>query len=343
MKKLMVAVLMLALVLTGTCANAQTFVDSTGRELELPDKIERVAVSGPYAQIVLLALAPDMMVGLSSAWDDEAREIAGEYADLPVLGQLYGGKGNMNLEQIAATAPQIVLDIGETKDDMGEELSALSGQLGIPFVHVGMTVNTAAQGFRTLGSLLGREQEAEVLAAYCERTLEKIDGIMDRVGQDRARFLYCVGEEGLSVVAKGSYHADMIDRMTDNLAVVENPSSRGTGNEIDMEQLLLWNPDTVIFGPGSIGKEAAKDPVWQAVDAVGKGRYAVAPHVPYNWMGYPPSVQRYMGMQWLAYLLYPQYCDFDMYEATAEYYKLFYHCDLTRELYERITAEAFFQ
>ena len=285
MKKMMVAALLLALLLTGTCANAQTFVDSTGRTLELPDQIERVAVSGPYAQIVLFALAPDMLVGLSSAWDDEAREIAGEYADLPVLGQLYGGKGNMNLEQIAATAPQIVLDIGETKDDMGEDLSALSEQLGIAFVHVGMTVETAPQGFRTLGRLLGREQDAEVLASYCERTLSRIDATMERVGEARAKFLYCVGEEGLSVVAKGSYHADMIDRLTDNLAVVENPSSRGTGNEIDMEQLLLWNPDTVIFGPGSIGKEAAKDPVWQAVDAIGKGRYAVAPHVPYNGMG----------------------------------------------------------
>ena len=343
MKRILVLLLTMVMVTTCACAQAREFTDSTGRVLTLDDQITRVAVSGPYAQIVLFALAPDLMVGLSSRWDAGAEAIVGGYADLPVLGQLYGGKGNMNLEQIASVAPQIVLDVGETKEDVGEELDALSEQLGIPFVHVGMTVDTAPQGMRMLGDLLGRQEQAETLAAYCEKTLEKIDAVMEKVGGDRARFLYCLGDEGLSVVAKGSYHADMIDKLTDNLAVVDNPSSRGTGNEIDMEQMLLWNPQAIVFGPGSIGPEAAKDPIWQAVDAIAQGRYAVAPNLPYNWMGYPPSIQRYMGMQWLTYLLYPQYCDYDMYEATAEYYRLFYHCELTRELYDAITAEAFFK
>ena len=343
MKKLAAILLMIALLTAAAQACAMEFTDSTGRTLTLDDNLTRVAVSGPHAQIALLALAPDMMVGVSSAWDDVSAEIVGGYADLPVLGQLYGGKGNMNLEQIAAAAPQIVLDVGETKEGMAGELDALSEQLGVPFVHVGMTVNTAPEGLRMLGELLGRQQDAETLAAYCEGVNARIDAVMEKVGENKARFLYCVGEEGLSVVAKGSYHADMIDRLADNLAVVENPSSRGTGNEIDMEQMLLWNPDVIIFGSVNMNKEAENDPVWQTVSAVEQGKYAAAPLAPYNWMGYPPSLQRYMGMQWMAYLLYPEHCDFDMYETTAEYYRLFYHCDLTREMYDRITEGAFFK
>ena len=36
-----------------------TFTDSVGRTVELPTNIERVAISGPLAQIVVFALCPE--------------------------------------------------------------------------------------------------------------------------------------------------------------------------------------------------------------------------------------------------------------------------------------------
>ena len=50
--------------------------------------------------------------------------------------------------------------------------------------------------------------------------------------------------------------------------------------------------------------------------------------------------QRYPGMLWLGKLLYPEQADYDLYEAVAEHYKLFYHCDLTREQYDALVAES---
>ena len=35
------------------------------------------------------------------------------------------------------------------------------------------------------------------------------------------------------------------------------------------------------------------------------------PNGPYNWMGFPPSVQRMLGMMWMAKLLYPETVDYD--------------------------------
>jgi len=35
------------------------FTDSTGRQVEVPSEITKIAVSGPLAQIVLFSLAPD--------------------------------------------------------------------------------------------------------------------------------------------------------------------------------------------------------------------------------------------------------------------------------------------
>ena len=44
--------------------NTRTFTDSIGRTVELPAEIEKVAVSGPLAQIVLFALCPDNSLAL---------------------------------------------------------------------------------------------------------------------------------------------------------------------------------------------------------------------------------------------------------------------------------------
>ena len=343
MKKMITLLLALLLCVTATTSLAKEFTDDTGRTLSLPDDITRVAVTGQYAQIVEFALSPESLVGLVSDWGTDSEAYIDErYMDLPLLGQLYGGKGNMNLEQIALAAPQIVLDIGEPKDGIGADLDALSSQLGIPFVHISMNVATAPQGFRRLGELMDMQKEAEELAAYCEEISLRVQNVMDKVGGDRARFLYCLGGDGLNVVAKGSYHAEMIDMLTDNLAVVDAPSSKGTGNAIDMEQMMIWNPDVIIFAPDSIGHEVADDPVWQSISAVANGKIAVAPAVPYNLMGYPPAVQRYLGMIWMCELLYPEQSDFDLYEETARYYKLFYHCELTHEQFECLMDGAMF-
>ena len=60
----------------------------------------------------------------------------------------------------------------------------------------------------------------------------------------------------------------------------------------------------------------------------------------YNWMEFPPSVNRYLGMLWMGSLLYPKYVDYDLYTEVARYYKLFYHCDLTQEQFDALTANS---
>ena len=164
--------------------------------------------------------------------------------------------------------------------------------------------------------------------------------IMASVGDKKAKLLYLLGDQGLNVIARGSYHAEVIDLLSNNLAVVDSPSSKGTGNEVDMEQILLWNPDVILFSPDSIYGDVADRPEWQTVSAVQSGRYYEVPFGPYNWLGFPPSVQRYLGMMWMSQLLYPETAQYDLYEAVKEYYELFYHAELTFEQFDALVANA---
>ena len=319
----------------------RTVVDDCGRQVEIPAQVSRIVPSGPLAQIVLFAIAPEMFVGLASEWDDSAQGIiADEYLQLPVFGQLYGS-ADLNVEELALADPQLIVDIGEPKDSGNEDLDTLQAQTGIPTVYVSATLKDMPQTFRTLGKLLGREEKGEELAQFCQRVYDRTQSIIEQVGANKVNALYILGQEGLNVLARGSYHAEVMDLLTNNLAVVDSPTSKGTGNEVTLEQIALWNPDFILFAPGSIYDDVDTRDTWVDLTAIQTHRYVQVPQGPHNWMGTPPSVQRYLALIWLTAQLYPQYCDYDVKAEVMEYYRLFYGCQLTDEQYVTLTAHAF--
>lgn len=350
MKKLTVIFLILSLLLCGCGATAQApdtdtletlreFTDSTGRTVSLPVQIETIAISGPLSQIYILPLAGDMLVGVSNAYTEDAAPYLPSYIwEKTEIGQLYGGKGEMDLEALLAAAPDVVIDIGEPKKTTADDLAALTEQTGIPFIHIDATVATAGDAYRTLGKLLNREEKAEELASWCEKTYAMMTATMERIdaGNARKSLLYCLGDKGVNVIAEGSFHAETINMMGKNLAVLEEVVSSGAGNEVDLEQILVWNPDVILFAPDSCYEEIAGSVQWQSIDAVRESQFYKTPTGPYGWLSSPPAVQRYLGMLWLGKLLYPEYIEYDLQEEVTAYYKLFYDCDLTEEMYRNL-------
>lgn len=336
---LLLAVMLLCLSLPALAADTRSFTDDAGRVVEIPAAITKVAVTGPMAQYLVFAIAPDTLVGVASKWDKTAEGIiAPEYLSLPVLGHLYGGKGDLNLEELLNAAPEVVIDIGETKKGIAEDMDALSAQTGIPFIHIQADLTTYPQTFQRLGELLNRPEDANALTAYCTKAWDRANALADKV--EKVNMLYVVGEEGLNVLARSSSHAIVVDLLCNNVAVVESPSGRGTGNEVSMEQILVWNPDYMIFSTKEAYEKATTDPMWQDIAAVQQGHLYQVPYGPLNWLGFPATVQLYLGMNWLSSLLYPDACDFDLYEETAAYFQLFYHADLTPEQFQGLTPNA---
>ncbi|MEG0767284.1 MAG: hypothetical protein RR482_06165 [Clostridia bacterium] len=99
------------------CAAQETrvFVDSVGREVEVPVQIDRIAPSGKMAHIVLYALSPEKFVCLSNPWTRQAEQYFDpQFLNLPVVGQFYG-ESALNREALAAAAPQVIIDLGQRK------------------------------------------------------------------------------------------------------------------------------------------------------------------------------------------------------------------------------------
>ena len=200
-------------------ATTKIFTDSLGREVEVPEHITKVAVSGPLAQIALFAICPDELVGIANEWDSVAQGFFDEkYYDLPVLGQLYGGKGELNLETLLASGAEVVIDVGEPKGSAKEDLDALQEQTGIPFIHVTATLSTFADAYRSLGDLLDKEEEAE---KYFDEQLSIIEPIMkDNKNTGKTVAFFHVTANGLINVRKpGDYITRMIELSGGNYAL----------------------------------------------------------------------------------------------------------------------------
>ena len=67
------------------------------------------------------------------------------------------------------------------------------------------------------------------------------------------------------------------------------------------------------------------DPAWASVKAVRDGRVHLSPRMPFGWVDFPPSVNRLIGLRWLAKILYPDKVSDDMRAQTREFYAMFYH------------------
>ncbi len=351
MRKALAVFLMIAIVLSLSACNGSSpsynagetrvFTDDCGREVSIPVDVSRIVPSGPLAQVILFAIAPDMFVGLAAKWTNAAQGyVAEEYLKLPYFGQMYNS-ANMNVEELAAADPQIIIDIGEAMDGSSEDLDSLYMQTNIPTVFISASLDSMPDTFRKLGKLLNREEKAEELALFCERVYNRTISIMDKVGANKVKSLYVLGEKGLNVLAYQSYHSELVDFLTDNLAVLNNPVSKGSGNEVTMEQIAIWNPEFVLFASDSIYDTVKQLDAWSEINAIAKGNYIEVPEGPHNWMGGPPAVQRYLGLIWLTAELYPQYSDYNVKDEIVEYYKLFYHHELTEEQYNELTSKAF--
>lgn len=290
----------------------------------------------------MFTFAPDLLVGLCDEMNDAEKLYIGEkYASLPVFGQIYGGKGDFNKEAVASADPQLIVDIGEAKKGIESELDELQESIGIPCVHIEATLATYGDAYTMLGDLLGREDRAHELATYCDAAYKDTVAVLDAIPQEnRVKAAYMLGDAGLNTMAKGTYHAAVIDLVADNVAVVENAKGSGLGSEVSFEQVALWNPQLIIFGPDSIYDTVGSDEAWQTIDAVKNGAYYQIPAAPYNWISTPPSVNQIMGLQWFARLCYPDQFSDSIEDVTKAYYKTVYGYTLGDDECQKLVANA---
>ena len=331
MRKVMVRNLLIGLFafLLALPVSARVVTDSAGREVELPDRIDRVFAAGPPAAVLLYVLAPEKMVGWPRALRPDEREYVAEpYRDLPATGRLTGRGGEANLERLLAAEPDLILDFGSVSDTYVDLANRVQAQTDIPYVLINGRFSETASALRLLGEILGVPERGERLAADFEQTLATIDAITaDIAPEDRPQVYLARGPVGLETGTRGSINTEIIER-AGGVNVME-ATGRGRIVRTSIEQVLRANPDTVVTWDSNFYARVWFAPIWSQVEAVQRGRVYLAPSAPFGWIDRPPSLNRVMGLKWMAAKFYPERWPNDLAAEVRDFYALYYQVELS--------------
>lgn len=317
-----------------SAAETVSFTDSTGRAVELPANITKIAPSGPVATMILAAFAPERLVCTgTNIGDDQAAFLYEGLSDLPMTGQLYGGKATFNMEELLATGAEVIIDLGDFKKSIADDLTALQEQTGLPCIFLEADLAHMADAFRSLGTILGKEERGEELAKLVEETMTMAAENSAKITEDQmVSVLYSSGSDPLGTNAEGSSQAQVLGIVgAKNAVVVDEVTSKGGGNMINMEQLYNFDPNVVLVTDAAALEIIESETAWQELRAVKDGKVYTVPTEPYCWLSAPPSMNMILGVWWLGNLLYPEVYDYDMTAKAQEIYKTFWNYDLTAE------------
>ncbi|MCL1829306.1 MAG: ABC transporter substrate-binding protein [Oscillospiraceae bacterium] len=326
-------------------------VDMGGRAVTVPapDKLERIYPDGATSLMLFYTLAPDKLTAApssgGSAFSDEQKKfVAPEVHDLPSYGTRSGQNGVLSLEEIKRADVQVILSMGVASVNENDisQADELQEQLDIPVLLFSGEMEDYAEAYRLLGKLIGREDDAERIIAYTADIVKTVEAVAAKVPADRRITLYYAqGDDGLATEPANSNRSWVFNTAGAlNIATVEALGGFGQ-SAVSMEQVLGWNPQIIITqGTSNAYDTIMSDPNWATIDAVRNGRVYKMPAQPYSWADRPPSVNRFIGLHWMANLLYPELYDIDIVSVALDYYKVMYHANVSRQDMEAMLADA---
>jgi iron complex transport system substrate-binding protein len=259
--------------------------------------------------------------------------------ELPEYGRLTGRGNTANLEVVLSFKPDLIIDVGSVRPTYVSLADNVQAQTRIPYVLLDGTLGKTPETYRLLGEWLGVEERAEKLATYADDTLVALrDRIAAIPARERPRVYYGRGIDGLETGLAGSINMEVLERV----GAVNVAASAGKGGitRVSIERVLTWNPEVILAFHPAFHRSVQRDPLWASVKAVRDRRVYVAPYLPYGWFDSPPGVNRLIGIRWLASALYPRHFPESLRNTTREFYKLFYHVDLTEPQLDALLASA---
>lgn len=331
--------LVLLWLLSPVPAAARMVEDSAGRRVEVPERVERVFAAGAPASVLLYVLKPEALLGWPRALRPAERPYIAPLArDLPETGRLTGRGGETNLELVLTLKPDLIVDFGSVRDTYISLAERVQEQTGIPYILIDGRFENTAAALRLFGRVLGVEARAERLATYVEETFAGIDRVLAQVpDEERPRVYLARQPDGLESGVVGSINTEILERAGGRNVIAAGAGQRGLVR-VSPEHLILADPDMVVTWDRQFYANVGEDPLWSRLRAVKSGRVYLSPVLPFGWIDRPPSLNRLIGLRWLAALFYPKRMQQDLPAMAREFYSLFYHVELSDEELTRLIS-----
>lgn len=307
-----------------------TIVDAAGRQVEIPQPVERIAVHYSKLLEVIMALgAEETVVGVADSVAAGQDKILQAFSGKPGIGVGAGPRASVNIEKVKEINPQVLLVLSGASR-LEKELEPI----GIQVVELSCNkLDTLPQEITLLGKMLGKEKEAQEYIAFFQKYLELIDERLKEVKEEEKPRVYLEFFSSYTTQGRGS-SGDMVVSRAGGNNVAGNIAMPYPA--VNAEWVQEQNPDFIfksqlafrvpsgymVTDPSAMDKlrkEIMERPELEGVKAVKENRVYVvnsdlwvAPRVP-------------LGALYTAKCLYPdRFQDIHPDEVHGEWLKKFY-------------------
>jgi iron complex transport system substrate-binding protein len=178
----------------------KTITDMMGREVEVPQKVERVVAVGPGSLRLLTQMqALDKVVGVEEAekrdnWGGPYNLAHPELQEMTVIGPPHGG----DAELIVAQSPDLIFFYGDSGAAKSLAQKTDIPVVGVKYVDLGpIRHKLLYQSWQLVGELLNKEERAQELIDYTEGLISDLKERTADVAQQQKVSSVMISQEKL--------------------------------------------------------------------------------------------------------------------------------------------------
>lgn len=314
----------------GLLPDSVTVTDQAGNDVTIPQPVRGiVSAHGPSIYFIYGVGAEDTIIsanylGLRDAGEPVAIMEAID-PDFPDKVNFSLTTREVNVEEIALLAPDVVFT-----NPRSPWIEAVQ-ELEIPvFLFNAESPDLIIDAMRSAGQIFGPNAaaQAEAWIAYYEGVIAQIaEDTAALADEDRVSVLQ-TGTDPL-VAASGDMYQSAIIEAAGGVSVSSEIS--GFWTDINLEQVVVWNPDMIWVPPyGGASVEAITDSAeWSIVPAVEAGAVYMTPLLVAPWD--TPAPDSVLAIIWAANLFYPDLVSLDCATETDYFYSTFYDYTLSSD------------
>lgn len=333
MKKFLSILLLLA-----TFTYASVIKDQLGREVNLPDKVDKIVVLQHQSLNVLVQLgAKDKIVGVLASWE---KQLGSDYKRLFKGIEKLAMPGDLktiNFESVLKLKPDVVITTNYIDKSYIKKLE----ELKIPVIMMSFFKDSTAgknsvnpefnneeysydnglyEGILLLGEVANKQEKAKELVKYIQNSQIELKTYTAKI-KNKTR-LY-MANPNYQTYGSGKYTSIIFKRAGgENVAAKDIKGYK----QVSPEQIIAWKPEIIFVQARypNVVNELKNDKFLQNLGAIKNNKIYLMPEYAKAW-GYPTPEAMSLGEFWVAKKLYPKALkDFDLDKKVKEYYKKFY-------------------
>jgi iron complex transport system substrate-binding protein len=305
---------------TGT----RVITDMTGRKVEIPDPLTRVALfGGPTGQIAYILGARGQLCAVSKAL--KASEMLNRFdptiRDLPAP---RGASGSISIEDLMLSEAQLVI-----AGDLDASIVEKKTHIPVAYLESDMKrgFDLLKEEIRFYGTVFKKEARAEKYIAYLENTLALLQSRTRDLPREQRKVVYNGYSPNRLVTLGGdSFMNERIETAgCRNAAETIMTGGKKEGLhvglvEVSMEQVLFWNPDIMVIDFGEPDR-LFEDPKWKTVKAIRNRSVYKEPIGIFIW-NRPTAESAVLHPLWLAKIAYPdRFQDISLRDEVKKFYR----------------------